>query len=140
MAKCHHQVIVWQHWMLNLYHKKCSMVSVLFSYQEKNHLIIDRFCHSQSSLEIQLHRALVLKNESFQSFGYSQMEYLRWWSTSSQSIYSGQFYNIANKVCQATLFSDLDKILKSLIKSITAYDFINDRLELVDSIGHCPSL
>ena len=31
--------------------------------------------------------------ELFQSFWYSQMEYLRWGSTSSQSIYSGKFYN-----------------------------------------------
>ena len=37
------------------------------------------------------------KNELFQSFWYSQMEYLRWGSTSSQSIYSGKFYNIYKK-------------------------------------------
>ena len=77
------------------------------------------------------------KNELFQSFWYSQMEYLRWGSTSSQSIYPGKFYNIEKKVCQATLSSILEIIVNSLIKSITAHDFINDRLELVDSIGHC---
>ena len=39
----------------------------------------------------------LFKNELFQSFWYSQMEYLRWGSTSSQSIYSGKFYNIYKK-------------------------------------------
>ena len=82
----------------------------------------------------------LFKNELFQSFWYSQMEYLRWGSTSSQSIYSGKFYNNYKKVCQATLSSILEIIVKSLIKTITAHDFINDRLELVDSIGHCSPL
>ena len=112
------------------------MELVLFSYQEMIHLIIDRYFHCQ--------RAVKCGPSSLMN--YSKASGTVKWNTSGggqpqvKAFTQENFIIFTKKDCQAILSSILEIIVNSLIKSITAHDFINDRLELVDSIGHCSPL
>ena len=114
------------------------MVLVLFLYQEMICSIIDRYFNCQRAVKCG-------PSSLIQKMNYSKASGTVKWNTSGGGqpqvkAFTQENFIILKKVCQATLSSILEIIVNSLIKSITAHDFINDRLELVDSIGHCSPL